>query len=164
VRTAKSDRPWGYLLFAILWAAVDQWIKFRVRGSIPLHGSAPFLPGVLDLTYVQNTGAAFSSFSSHTLFLALVSALAAVVLCYLLFSDILPARGGRLALALLLGGAIGNLIDRVFFRFVTDMFRLSFVDFAVFNFADIGVTCGGALFAVCVLFFGKKRTPPEEAL
>ena len=70
----------------------------------------------------------------------------------------LPHWTGMLAMALLLGGAVGNLIDRAVLGFVTDMFATTFIRFAVFNVADIGVVLGGVLLCIDVLFFsGKER-------
>lgn len=145
-----------YLLAALL-VAVDQIVKYWVRSSIPLGGAVPFLPYLMDLTYVQNTGAAFSSFSGMTWFLAGVSLVVAVVVAVLLYRNYFPGKWGRLSLCLLLAGAVGNLIDRVALGFVTDMFMTTFMDFAVFNVADICVVIGGFLMAVYVLFLWDKE-------
>jgi len=110
----------------------------------------------MDLTYYQNTGAAFSSFSGMTWLLALVSLAASVAVAVLLAKDFFPGRLGRLTLSLILAGAMGNLIDRVFLRFVTDMFQTTFMNFAIFNVADICVVVGGILMVVYVLFFWDK--------
>ena len=131
-----------YFLLSALWVAVDQVVKYLVRTYIPLYASVPFLPG-MDLTYVQNTGAAFSLLSEHTWVLTLLSAV--------------------VSLALLLGGAVGNLIDRALLGFVTDMFETTFVHFAIFNVADIGVVVGGILLCLHVIFaFGKGWKGEKE--
>ena len=127
-------------------------MKFWVRANIPLHTHLDFLPG-MDLTYVQNTGAAFSMFSRHTWMLTLLSGVVAVILAIVLAKRVLPHWSGQLSLALLLGGAIGNFIDRLLLGYVTDMFATTFMNFAVFNVADIGVVVGGVLLCVHVLFF-----------
>ena len=147
---------WWYLLAAAL-VVVDQLVKWWVRGNIPLGGSIPFLPYVMDLAYVQNTGAAFSSFSNLTWLLALVSLVVAFVVAVLLWRDYLPGFWGRLCLTLLLAGAVGNLIDRALLGFVTDMFMTIFMDFAVFNVADICVVLGGFLLAVYAIFLWDKE-------
>ena len=69
-----------YVMLTILLIVIDQVVKFLVRANIPLGDSVPFLPHVLELTYVQNTGAAFSLFSQHTWLLTLISAVMSVVL------------------------------------------------------------------------------------
>ena len=154
-----------YLILAALLVALDQAVKFLVRAHIPLGGSLPVLPGVLDLTYVQNTGAAFSLFSQHTWLLTLLSGVVSVVLVICLGKRVLPHWSGMLALALLLGGAVGNFIDRLLFGFVTDMFATTFVNFAVFNVADVGVVLGGVLLCLhLIVFFGRegKKEPDKE--
>ena len=117
------------------------------------------------LTYVQNTGAAFSLFSQHTWLLTLLSGVVSVVLVICLGKRLLPHWSGMLALALLLGGAVGNFIDRLLFGFVTDMFATTFVNFAVFNVADVGVVLGGVLLCLhLIVFFGRegKKEPDKE--
>ena len=144
-----------YFLLAAALVAVDQVVKYLVRAGIPLHTAVDFLPG-LDLTYVQNTGAAFSLFSQHTWLLTLLSGVVSVVLVICLGKRVLPHWSGMLALALLLGGAVGNFIDRLLFGFVTDMFQTTFMNFAVFNVADICVVLGGISLCVYVIFFYEK--------
>ena len=156
------------MLYAVLVVALvvlDQVVKFLVRANIPLGESIPFLPHVMDLTYVQNTGAAFSLFSQHTWLLTLLSGVVSVVLVICLGKRVLPHWSGMLALALLLGGAVGNFIDRLLFGFVTDMFATTFVNFAVFNVADVGVVLGGVLLCLhLIVFFGRegKKEPDKE--
>ena len=150
----------GYFLFAAVWVILDQGVKLWVRDAIPLHTSLPFLPG-FDLTYVRNTGAAFSILSSQTWILTVLSGVVSVILAVVLIRRILPSRLGMLALSLLLGGAVGNFIDRLLRGWVTDMFRTTFMDFPVFNVADIGVVIGAVLLCLAVLLAreddGKER-------
>lgn len=145
-----------YYLLSIFLIVIDQLVKWWVRGNIPLGTAIPFIPYLMDLTYTQNTGAAFSSFSGLTWLLALVSLGASVVIALLLWRNFFPGVLGKLSLALILAGAVGNLIDRVLLGFVTDMFMTTFINFAVFNVADICVVCGGFLMAVYALFFWDK--------
>ena len=158
------------MLYAVLVAALvglDQLVKFLVRANIPLGGDVPFLPHILQLTYVQNTGAAFSILSRHTWVLALVSLAASVFLAVLLVKRVFPRPFSMFCLSLVLAGAIGNLIDRVALGFVTDMFETLFMNFAVFNVADICVVCGGIAFcAYYLLCHGKEERdddPPAAA-
>lgn len=145
-----------YYGFAAILVAIDQLVKWWVRANIPLGGAIPFLPGVMDLAYIQNTGAAFSSFSGMTWVLTLVSLGASVAVAVLLWRDFFPGKWGRLCLSLILAGAVGNLIDRALLGFVTDMFQTTFVRFAVFNVADICVVAGGILMVVYVVFLWEK--------
>ena len=150
----------GYLIFAAVWVALDQGVKFLVRAAIPLHTSQTFIPGLFDLTYIRNTGAAFSIFSSATWLLTVLSGVATVVLLVLLVRRALPTRLGMVSLSLLLAGAAGNFIDRLAFGYVTDMFETTFMNFPVFNVADIGVVIGGVLLVLTVLFSGEKEAKP----
>ena len=155
-----KEKKRGVLPYFLLIAALvgaDQLVKWLIRANIPLGGSMDFIPRVMDLTYVRNTGAAFSIFSQHTWALALLSAAASAGLVVLLVRTAKASLLWKLSLSLVIAGAAGNLIDRAFLGFVTDMFRTLFVDFAVFNVADICITVGGVLCAVYVVFFAEKK-------
>lgn len=156
-----------YFILIAACVGLDQLVKFLVRANIPLYGSVDFIPGVMDFTYVQNTGMAFSLFKEHTWALAVLSAVIAAVLIFLLVKQTVTHPFGKVTLSLVIAGAIGNLIDRVAFGFVTDMFRTLFINFAVFNVADICVVVGGILFVIYFLFFyekleGKKEGPDGD--
>lgn len=148
-----------YFLLSIILIVVDQLVKFWVRGNIPLGGAIPFLPGFMELAYVRNTGMAFSMLSRHTWLLTLLSLAVSLALIWALWRDKLPHPLGRLSLSLILAGGVGNLIDRAVLGFVTDMFATTFIDFAVFNVADICVCVGGALLVLYALFFAQE---PKE--
>ncbi len=156
-----------YALFVLLLVALDQYVKYLVLQTIPLGAHVAVIPGVFELTHVQNTGAAFSLFSGHTWVLALVSLAMSAVLALALWKGFFRHPLGKLTLTLLLAGAVGNLIDRVFRGFVVDMFNVLFVTFAVFNVADICVVVGGIAAGLYYLFLAEKleRVPPrpEEA-
>lgn len=152
----KKNNIGLYYLLAAALVVVDQLVKWWVRGNIPLGTGIPFIPHLLDLTYIQNTGAAFSSFSGLTWLLTAVSLAASVVLAALLWKNFFPGWPGKLSLSLLLGGAVGNLIDRALLGFVTDMFETTFMTFAVFNVADIGVVVGGFLMVAYVLLWWDR--------
>lgn len=147
------------MLYAVLVAALvalDQLVKYLVVQQIPLGEHVPFLPHLLDLTYVENTGAAFSMFSQHTWVLTLTSLVLSVVLAVGVFKPLFRHPFGRTALALLLAGAVGNLIDRALQGYVVDMFHVLFMEFAVFNVADICVVVGGFAAVIYYLFFYEK--------
>ncbi len=152
-----------YFLFSIVLVVIDQAVKLWVRGNLALGEAVPFLPHVMDLTYARNTGAAFSFLAGADLtwLLALVSLGATIAVAVLLRRDFFPGALGRLSLSLILAGAAGNLIDRALLGFVTDMFQTTFMEFPVFNVADICVVCGGVLMVFYVLlFYDKDREAP----
>ena len=151
-----------YAILAVLLVILDQAVKFAVRANIGLGQSVPFLPRVLDLAYVQNTGAAFSILSRHTWLLALTSLAVVLVLCRLLVKGFFQNPLGRVSAALVLAGGVGNLIDRAVLGFVTDMFRTVFIDFPVFNVSDCCVTVGvPLLFVYVLLYVGRDEKGAE---
>ena len=157
------------MFYAILAAAlvvIDQIVKYLVRANIGLGGSAPFIPFLLDLTYVQNTGAAFSILRQHTWLLTMTSAVVVLVMCWLAVKGFFKNRLGLWSAALVLAGGVGNLIDRAIFGYVTDMFQTTFMDFAVFNVADCCITIGvPLLFLYVMLYVGRdeKKGAQDEA-
>ena len=143
------------MLYAVLVVALvvlDQVVKFLVRANIPLGGDVPFLPHILQLTYVQNTGAAFSLLEEHTWILTIVSLVVSVLLVVLLVKKVFPRPFAMAALSMVLAGAVGNLIDRAVMGYVTDMVQVLFVKFAVFNLADVFVVTGAILLVLYVIF------------
>ena len=115
---------------------------------------------------MQNTGAAFSIFKDHTWLLTIISAVVAAAIAAALIKRVVAHPFGVITLSVVLAGAVGNLIDRALFGFVTDMFNLQFMHFAVFNVADICVVCGGIAFCVYFLFFydkPEKKEAPDDS-
>ena len=151
-----------YAIIALALIAADQLVKYLVMTNIPFGGHVPFLPYILELTYVTNTGAAFSIFSEHTWALALVSLVMSVALALALWKGLFKHPLGKLTLTLLLAGAVGNLIDRAFRGFVVDMFNVLFMNFAVFNVADICVVVGGVSAGLYYLLLMDKLEPRKE--
>jgi len=143
------------VLIAVL-VVLDQVVKYLVRANIQEGQIIEFIPGLMGLTYVENTGAAFSILSEHTWLLTLVSAVVSVILAVALAKNTFRHPFGKLTLSLILAGAVGNLIDRALMGYVTDMFKTLFMNFAVFNVADICVVCGAIALCVYVLFFYDK--------
>ena len=145
-----------YVILTLVLVALDQLVKYLVLQNIPLGGHVPFIPYIVELTYVQNTGAAFSIFSEHTWMLALISLVMSVVLALALWKNFFRHPLGKVTLTLLLAGAVGNLIDRAFRGFVVDMFNVLFMNFAVFNVADICVVVGGIAAGIYYIFLMDK--------
>ena len=151
-----------YALLVAALVAVDQLVKYLVVQNIPLGQHVPFLPHILDLTYVQNTGAAFSLFNQHTWILTLISLVMSVILAVALVKKFFRHPLGRVCLSLLLAGAVGNLIDRALQGYVVDMFNVLFMNFAVFNVADICVVVGGIGAALYYLLLWDKWEGPKS--
>lgn len=151
-----------YAILVVALVALDQLVKYLVVQNIPLGTHVPFLPHILDLTYVKNTGAAFSLFAQHTWILTLISLVMSVVLALALVKKFFRHPLGRVCLSLVLAGAVGNLIDRAFQGYVVDMFNVLFMEFAVFNVADICVVVGGIAAAAYYLLLMDKLEPREK--
>ncbi len=168
--SGPPDRiAWGaWLIVSLAVVAADQLTKLQVTAALSLYQRIPVLP-VLDLVRLHNTGAAFSFLADRSgwqnwLFAGVAAVVSAGVFWWLIR---LPGKGKAvlaLALALLLGGAIGNLIDRVIYGYVVDFILVHYGDwsFPAFNVADSAITCGVAL----VLFDGlvverRAAAPPD---
>lgn len=141
-----------YIVVAALLVVLDQVVKIPGRTTMVLGDSMVLIPDVLGITYVQNTGAAFSSFPNATMVLAGISLLVSLLLILAILLRWVRHPFGRFTLMLLLAGAVGNLIDRAVMGYVTDMVQVLFVKFAVFNLADVFVVTGAILLVLYVIF------------
>ena len=139
-----------YLLLAAVIALGDQLFKYWYVNSIAPQGTYEVIPGLLQFTYVKNTGASWGIFAGMRWPLIVVTIVAAVLIIYLLFKVKVNVPG-RIGLACVLGGAIGNGIDRFRLGYVVDMLDCPQVDWYVFNLADVFITGGGILFCICYL-------------
>lgn len=148
-----------YLIVAALGVVLDQVVKAYIRSALALGETMPFLPGILRLTHVENTGAAFSMLSGGwARWLLVALSLAAVIVgVIVILKKVFPHPFAQWSLTAILSGAAGNLIDRVWLGKVTDMFQTEFMNFAVFNVADIFVVCGGIALCIYVLLHWKDE-------
>ncbi len=135
---------------------VDQLIKYFVVLYLKPVTSVEIIKGVLNFTYVENTGAAFGSFSAYTAALTVVSLGLLAVTVYFLITKKSGSRFADACLILMISGGIGNIIDRIRLHYVVDFIEPVFVDFAVFNFADCLVTVG-AFALIIYLFVGMFK-------
>lgn len=151
---------WFYLLAGAI-AVADQAVKAVVKAQIPLHTSVPLWPGVFHLTHVQNDGIAFSMLEKQTWLIIIASV---IIMAGIVFTE-RRTKGGLdrfsgIALALPLGGALGNLIDRVRTGLVTDFLDLRIINFAIFNVADTAITIGICLLAVRSFLLSEPTVTP----
>ena len=153
-----------YVVFSVLAAAalaLDQWSKFWTVANLELWESAPLLPGFVELLRVHNYGAAWSSFSGQRWLLLGVTACIVAAIAVLLVKGIVRHPVGLAACFLILSGGIGNIIDRVRLGYVVDMFNLLFMEYPVFNVADIFVVCGAILGAIYYMWIYEKYDKRE---
>ncbi len=148
-----------YGLFALLIAAADQLIKAYVR-EIPVGETVFEISGVVSLTHCVNTGAAFSILAGHTFLLAAFSLTLLVAVWIYAATRMNLTVPARIAIACMIGGGLGNLLDRLFRFGVTDYIRLQFIDFPVFNLADIAIT--GSIAVLLILLATDTLEKPSE--
>ena len=153
----KNRWPW-WIAAAVL--AADRATK-ALAGGIPPEGTI-LIPGVIELKYTENTGAAFSILSGHSWLLGVIS-LAVIISAFLLLRGKKAAPLMKAGLMMMLGGAAGNMIDRFVTGFVPDMINVLFADFAIFNVADMCLCTGCALAAISLLTGGKKKEQESGA-
>ena len=135
----------------LLLIALDQAVKWYVVKEIPLGGMRRFIPKVVSLTYLKNSGAAFSMLENQQWFFAIITLIAMGAAFVYLYRHIKGSLWLLLGLTLIISGGIGNFIDRLRQGFVVDMFHLDFMNFAIFNVADIYLTVGVGLLLIHIL-------------
>ncbi len=139
-----------YFAMAAAMVLVDQLIKlWAVKALAPIH-TMSVIDGVFSLTYVENTGASFSILKGRQEVLIAVTVVAFFLFAFMLKSHMIKGRLGYTAVSFIAGGALGNFIDRVRLGYVIDMFQLKFIEFPVFNFADLCITAGAVLFIIMI--------------
>ena len=149
IKTRKTVREMAMLYLILLGALIagDQLLKYWTVTHLALGESAPLIPHIIRLTRLHNYGAAWSSLSGKTV---------------LLLKKIVRHPLGVTACVLILGGGIGNMIDRIFRGYVVDMFDLLFMSYPIFNLADCFVVVGAILGAVYYLWLYEKYDKKEK--
>lgn len=155
----KWYRDWILLLTIPTVFAADQLTKFAIKGTLRLGESWP-AEGLFRFTHGANTGTAFGLLPNQTLFLIFASIIAIGFLIYFYRAYALPRPILRLAIGLQLGGAFGNLFDRVAFGAVTDFIDVGW--WPIFNIADSSICVGMATLIIVLLLFDNKREATSE--
>nr|WP_326186228.1 signal peptidase II [uncultured Oscillibacter sp.] len=151
-----------FTALALALLALDQWVKHWITVNLPLGEGMDFLPGLVELRAVHNYGAAWSSFSGMRWLLVIVTSCIVLAVLSLLVRRTVRHPAGVAACFLIVSGGLGNIIDRVRLGYVVDMFNFLFMDYPVFNVADICVVCGCALGAVYYLFLYEKYDKKDK--
>ena len=155
-----------YEILILVLIGLDQLTKWLIRANLSSAGSISVIGGFFNLTYLENRGAAFGLLQNMKVFFVAVALIVAIVgLVYIHKSkskdksrskkDIRIARINRLAVSTIIGGAIGNLIDRLWLGYVVDFFDFRFIWSYVFNFADILVVVGTVVFCISMFMLGE---------
>ena len=149
------------LFVAAALIALDQLTKYLATVFLAPVGTAPFLPGIMELRYVLNDGMAFSMFAGKRWVLVVLTGIALCAIALYLWRKKPSTKVEWLeywAWLLVFSGGVGNLIDRVRTGYVVDFFATTFINFAVFNVADCFVTVGIALLVVSVVILERKSS------
>ena len=155
-----------YLIMVLAVAGItvlDQWTKALTLANIPLYSKVPAIPGLFHFTYVQNTGAAFSSFEGMQWLFVLVFLFFTGWIIWEFSRKRLPFTAfERWLIVAIYAGGLGNMIDRLRFGFVVDMIEVEFINFPVFNVADCFITCGCILLLAHLFLFNKEFWKEEK--
>ena len=152
------------IIISGLVLALDQFSKLLILRYMDLNQSIVIIENIFRLTYVRNTGAAFSILTGWVNLLIPISSLAVIFIIFFYLRLSKDERWMRVALSFVLGGALGNLIDRIAYRSVVDFLDFGWRNFrwATFNFADTFVDVGVAMIIIKIVFFGRKDEQTEE--
>ena len=150
-------------LFATGIVALDQFTKYLTVANIALGQDVPFIPGFLGFTYLQNTGAAFSSFEGQQWLFAVIFILFTIGIIYEFKKNTMKFTNfERWCIVAVFAGGLGNMIDRLRLGYVVDMINLQFMEFPVFNVADCFICCGCIGLMVHLIFFNKDFWKDEK--
>ncbi|MCH5298319.1 MAG: signal peptidase II [Ruminococcus sp.] len=146
--------PYLIIILSILLAGIDQLIKYLVVENLKPISTVEVIPGLFSLTYVENRGAAFGMLSNARWIFILFTLIIIALIIFVLFKYRVNSKLFNIAVILIIGGGIGNLIDRIFYGFVVDYLSVSFFP-PVCNFADYCITIGAAIMVIYLLFFSS---------
>ncbi len=153
----SKKRIVGGLLLMILLILLDQWAKLLAVAKLKDQSDVTLIPGILDLHYLENRGAAFGMLQNRQWIFVLIGIVFLLIAAYVYLR--MPKDRKFLLLGITIitiaAGAIGNLIDRVLQNYVVDFFMTTFINFPVFNVADIYVTVGTIVLIISILFVYK---------
>ena len=150
-------------VFALVIVILDQASKLLTVANIPMGGRVEAIPGLFHFTYVRNTGAAFSTLQGQRWLFVGIFALVLLFFLWVILKKPFPfTKLEYWCMAAILGGGLGNLIDRIRLGYVVDMICTDFITFPVFNVADSFVTCGAVLLLIHLVFFNKAFWKDEK--
>ncbi|MFS7491505.1 signal peptidase II [Carnobacterium maltaromaticum] len=146
-----------YYALAAVILVIDQITKYVVVNNIDLYEVKEVIPGILSWMYIRNTGAAWSILEGQMWFFYIITFAVVIAVIYIMQKY---AKGNwlfSLGLSLILAGALGNFIDRLRLGYVVDMIRLDFMNFPIFNVADMSLSIGVAIIILYVLLDEKNK-------
>lgn len=146
-------------LTSVIVLLIDQIVKLLIKTNMNLNEEISIIPNFFSIQYLKNTGAAFSILENQTILLAITSIICISVIIYYLKKEENLTTAMYLSFGLVLGGILGNLIDRIFYQGVIDFlsFQIFNYNFPVFNIADIGITIGVLLLIIIYISRDIKK-------
>ena len=152
-----------YSIVGILVIILDQATKFWVSNTLFGTDVVRFIPGVISLVNVHNDGAAFSflSGSGARIYFIIATGVFVLLVVIALATNFISGRLARWSLVLVAAGGLGNMIDRIIYGYVQDMFKVELFNFAIFNVADVFITVFAIVFALAMIF-GKPDEDIED--
>lgn len=148
---------WVWIIVSIIITVSDQIAKMLVIRNISPYDTVKIIDKVIEFVNVKNTGAAFSMLNNATWFLAVIS----VIFCVGIVVYFLKRKPENKlycsGLCMMFAGALGNGIDRIFRGYVIDFIKVMFIDFPIFNIADISIVLGAALCVIYIGFISKEE-------
>ena len=147
------------IIYSFFIVLLDQVSKFLMLSILGFERSKTIFPNLLNFTLVKNKGAAFSLFSNSTNILTIISILATLILIIIIFKFPPKSFWNFIGLTYLLGGTLGNGIDRLFKGYVLDFFELVPINFPIFNVADISINIAILCFIIDIIKTKDKSTP-----
>lgn len=156
----KNNSNMVNCVIVIVLVVLDQITKLLARMYLQGNGEIPIINGLISFVYVENRGAAYGIFQGRTFLLSIVSIIIMVMLVYAYVNSdkFFEGKFTKIGLVLMFAGGMGNFIDRFFMEYVTDFINFMFIDFPVFNLADIYTCVGAGVLIISELFFGNKKT------
>lgn len=147
----------SYLILSILVIAGDQLFKAWIVANFNLGDTQSLISHVLSLTYIRNTGGAFSLLAGQQIFFIVITVVAVGFGLYYLAKHQHDSKWLTIGLSLFLAGAVGNFIDRIRLGYVVDMFQLDFINFPIFNIADMALVIGVIMIFIYILVDEREK-------
>jgi signal peptidase II len=151
------------ILIILFVIAADQLTKIWASSALPQVTTMPVIEDVIHFTYVENRGAAFGMLADHRWIFMVLSVIGIAALLLWMLTDKSLTRPMQVILAMIIGGGIGNMIDRIKLGYVVDFIDCRFIDFYVFNVADSFVTVGCILFVLVIGWNELKNARAKKA-
>lgn len=154
------------IVLSLVLVGFDQFFKYLASQYLKPVNSKVIIDNIFSLTYIENRGAAFGLFEGNKLLLIWITAIVLIGLVVSVFMDKIKNNVLLFSFILIVGGGIGNLIDRIYLGYVVDYLHVTCINFAIFNFADCCVVIGTILLIIYFIFFdnGDKKTSENNNL